>query len=100
MFPHPSVYSTGYSGAPSLKRTVIVALLLCGLASFISCGSSYPGTTTNTHPLHRALISNLTGHRLDIADTSRDVLVNAVSADSPGLLVLSNDKKFTIGVSP
>jgi len=42
----------------------------------------------------------LTSSRVDIADTSRDVLVNASSADTPGLLVLSSDKKFTVLLSP
>jgi hypothetical protein len=84
-----------------LKRIVIYALLLCGLASFVSCGSSYPSSTSTTTVLpHRALISNLTGSRIDIADTTRDLLVTAIPGDLPGLLVLSSDKKFTISLSP
>ncbi len=82
-----------------MKQTVLIALLLCGLASFIACGSS-TSNPAPPPPTHRALISNLTNSRIDIADTSRDVLVTAVSADTPGLLVLSNDKKFTVVLSP
>jgi hypothetical protein len=82
-----------------LKRTVLTALLLCGLASFLSCGSSYSSTTPPPSS-HRAFISNLTSSRIDVADTSRDLLYNAISGDFPGLLVLSNDKKFTVALSP
>lgn len=83
-----------------MKQTVIFPLLLCGLASFIACGSS-----TNSNPAprifpHRALISNTTGSRIDVADTSRDLLVTAISADLPGRLLLSKDKKFTLALSP
>jgi hypothetical protein len=82
-----------------LKQTVIFTVLLCGLASFIACGNGNNNTSTPPPPSHRALISNLTNFRIDVADTSRDVLVNAVSADTPGRLVLSNDKKLTIALS-
>jgi hypothetical protein len=82
-----------------LKRTVLTVLLLCGLASFLSCGSSYSGTTPPPSS-HRAFISNLTSSRIDVADTSRDLLYNAITGDFPGLLVLSSDKKFTVALSP
>jgi hypothetical protein len=83
-----------------LKRTVILSLLLCGLASFIGCGKKYSAPPPNTVLPHRALISNLTGSRIDIADTSRDRVVTAMSGDLPGRLLLSNDKKFTVSLSP
>ena len=103
MFLHPSIYSTSGSGAPRLKQKVIFSFLLCGLASWIACGKSNPngggGGTTTILP-HRALISNLTSSRVDIADTSRDLIVTTMSGDLPGKLLLSNDKKFTVSLSP
>lgn len=83
-----------------MKQKLIVFGLLCGLATFVSCGNSNPGTTPVTILPHRALISNLTGSRIDIADTSQDRLVTAISGDLPGRLLLSNDKKYTVSLSP
>jgi hypothetical protein len=75
--------------------------LLCGLASCIACGNgSTPSTTTAAILPHRALISNLTSSRIDIADTSRDLIVTTISAELPGLMLLSKDKKYTVVVSP
>ena len=82
-----------------MKQKAIFSWLLCGLASFFAC-SSTPSTTPTVILPHRALISNLTSSRIDIADTTRDLLVTAISADLPGLMVLSHDKKFTVVVSP
>lgn len=84
-----------------MKQKVIFSFLLYGLASWIGCGKSYPsGGGTNTILPHRALISNLTSSRVDIADTSRDLIVSTMSGDLPGKLLLSNDKKFTVSLSP
>jgi len=94
------VHSTSGSGAPRLKQIVIFSVLLCGLASFIACSNSNnPTQTTRIYP-HRALISNTTGSRIDIADTTRDLLVTAISADLPGKLLMSSDKKYTLALSP
>ena len=82
-----------------MKQTVIICALLCGLATFVSCGRSNPNTRVTILP-HRALISNLTSSRIDIADTTRDLLVTAISGDLPGRLLVSNDKKYTLTLSP
>jgi hypothetical protein len=85
-----------------LKQKCIFLLLLCGLASFFACGNNYSGSGTGTTAVlpHRALISNLTSSRIDVADTTRDLLVTAISGDLPGRLLLSNDKKYTVSLSP
>lgn len=84
-----------------MKQKAIFLWLLCGLASFFACSSGNPSTTTPTTILpHRALISNLTSSRIDVADTTRDLIVTTISADLPGPMQLSHDKKFTIDVSP
>ena len=82
-----------------MKQTAIFSVLLCGLASFIACSNNNSAPAARIFP-HRALISNTTSSRIDIADTTRDLLVTAVSADLPGRLLLSNDKKFTLALSP
>jgi len=84
-----------------LKQKAVSLWLLCGLATFFACGSSNPSTTPPTAVLpHRALISNLTNSRIDIADTTRDLIVATISAELPGLMRLSSDKKYTLVVSP
>jgi len=83
-----------------LKQKAIFLWLLCGLATFFACGSSNPSTTPITILPHRALISNLTSSRIDIADTTKDQIVTTISAELPGLMRLSNDKKYTLVVSP
>lgn len=82
-----------------MKQKVMFSLLLFGLASFIACGNNN-NTPTATVYHHKALISNLTNNRIDIADTTRDVLVTAFSGDLPGRLLLSSDKKYTVALSP
>ena len=84
-----------------MKQKFIFSLMLCGLASFLACGNSIPGTNRGPAVFpHRALISNLTSSRIDVADTTRDLLVTAISGDLPGRLLLSNDKKYTVSLSP
>ena len=85
-----------------MKQKAIFLWLLCGLATFFACGSSSnPSTTPPTTVLpHRALISNLTNSRIDVADTTRDLIVTTISAELPGLMRLSSDKKYTLVVSP
>ena len=82
-----------------MKQTVIFYALLCGLATFLSCGTKAPTNQVTILP-HRALISNLTSSRIDVADTTRDLLVTAISGDLPGRLLVSNDKKYTLALSP
>jgi len=83
-------------------RAAVWALLLCGLAfGLLGCSSN----SNNPAPpplVHRALISNFTNNNITVADTSRNVLSNVVSSfsNSPGLLVLSNDRKFTVAYGP
>ncbi len=83
----------------ALQQTAIFAVLLSGLATFFGCSSNTGTPRARIYP-HRAFISNLTSSRIDIADTSRDLLVTAISADLPGKLLLSNDKKYTLALSP
>ena len=84
-----------------MRQKAIFLWLLCGLATFFACGSSNPGSNPAPTILpHRALISNLTSSRIDIADTTRDLIVTTISAELPGLMLLSHDKKYTIVVSP
>jgi hypothetical protein len=84
-----------------LKQKANLLWLLCALASFFACGSSNnPSTTPTTILPHRAFISNLTSSRIDVADTTRDLIVTTISAELPGLMRLSSDKKYTVVVSP
>ena len=66
----------------------------------MACGTNNNTSTSTAILTHRALISNLTSSRIDIADTSRDRLASAISGDLPGRLLLSNDKKYTLTLSP
>jgi hypothetical protein len=68
---------------------------------FLACSNN------NNQPLrppaiHRALISNFTNSNITVADTDRDVLSTVVGSfsNSPGLMVLSNDRKLTVAYGP
>ncbi len=85
-----------------LQRAAIWTVILCGIAcGFLGC-SSNKGSPAPPPLVHRALISNFTNNNITIADTRRDILATIVGSfsNSPGFMVLSNDRKLTVAYGP
>jgi len=83
------------------QHAAIFSSLLCGMAfGFLACGSN--NQSVRPPVTHRALISNYTNSNITIADTDHDVLSNVIGSfsNSPGLMELSNDRKFTVAYGP
>ncbi len=83
----------------TLKRAFLIVPLLSWLGLFLSCGGSGSNTspTVTSGIKKRALVTNSFTGQMLIVDAERDLTARVITVGgSPGLLVLSPDKKTTL----